>query len=138
MAFPKEVFVDTSFWFAAMVVADVNHEHAGTLLEEATVVGSRFHTTRDVMSETLTLLRYRDGARSALLFARDIVPTIDMVVPDSTDHAAALEVFRRLAPRRRLSYCDAVSFVIVRHRLHDMACLAFDRDYRALGLTVLA
>jgi predicted nucleic acid-binding protein len=87
------------------------------------------------MSETLTLLRYRDGARSALLFARDILPTVELVVPDSGDHAAALEIFRRLAPRRRISYCDALSFVSV--RLGDMACLAFDRDFRALGLTVL-
>jgi hypothetical protein len=63
-----------------------------------------------------------------VLFARDIVPTVEMVVPDSTDHAAALEVFRCLARGRRLSYCDAVSFVIVRQRLGDMACLAFDRD----------
>jgi predicted nucleic acid-binding protein len=70
--------------------------------------------------------------------ARDIVPTVEMVVADLTDHAAALEVFRRLAPRRRLSYYDALSFVIVRLRLGDMACLAFDRDFRALGLTVLA
>ena len=89
------------------------------------------------MSETLTLLRYRDGARSALLFARDILPTVELVVPDSGDHAAALEIFRRLAPRRRISYCDALSFVSVRQRLGDMACLAFDRDFRALGLTVL-
>ena len=121
-----------------MVATDVNHERAGELLEEAAVGASRFHTTREVMSETLTLLRYRDGAGSALLFARDIVPTVEMVVADLTDHAAALEVFRRLAPRRRLSYCDALSFVIVRQRLGDMACLAFDRDFRALGLTVLA
>ena len=137
MPLPTNLFVDTSFWFAAMVAKDVNHERAGELLEEAAIAASRFHTTREVMSETLTLLRYRDGARSALLFSRDIVPTVEMVVPDSTDHAAALEVFRRLAPRRRLSYCDAVSFVIVRQRLGDMACLAFGRDFRALGLTVL-
>ena len=138
MPLPKQLFVDTSFWFAAMVATDVNHERAGELLEEAAVGASRFHSTREVMSETLTLLRYRDGARSALLFARDIVPTVEMVVADLTDHAAALEVFRRLAPRRRLSYCDALSFVIVMQRLGDMACLAFDRDFRALGLTVLA
>ena len=137
MPLPKELFVDTSFWFASMVAGDVNHMRAGELLEEAAVAASRFHTTREVMSETLTLLRYRDGVRSALLFAKDIVPTVEMVVSDSGDHAAALEIFRRLAPRRRISYCDALSFVIVRQRLSDMACLAFDRDFCAFGLTVL-
>jgi len=137
MPLPRDLFVDTSFWFASLVPRDVNHERAGDLLEEAALTACRFHTTREVLSETLTLLRYRDGARSALLFANEIAPTVEVVVSDSEDHAAALEIFRRLAPRRLLSYCDALSFVIVRQRLNDMACLAFDRDFRALGLTVL-
>jgi predicted nucleic acid-binding protein len=53
-------------------------------------------------------------------------------------HLTAEEVFRRLVTRRRLSYCDALSFVVVRQALDGMPCLAFDRDFRALGLTVLA
>ena len=137
MPVPRELFVDTSFWFAALVTRDVNHVRAGELLEDAAVAGSRFHTTLEVVSESLTLLRYRDGARSALLFSNQIVPTVEVAVPTSAEHAAALEVFRRLAPRRRISYCDALSFVVVRKRLSDMACLAFDRDFRALGLTVI-
>ncbi len=45
MPLPKELFVETSFWFAAMVATDVNHERAGEVLEEAAVGASRFHRT---------------------------------------------------------------------------------------------
>ena len=73
-----------------------------------------------------------------MTFLEVILPTIHVVTADDTLHAAALEIFRRLAPRRRLSYVDALSFVVVRQSLDDMPCLAFDRDFKGLGLTVLA
>jgi predicted nucleic acid-binding protein len=135
--FPRDVFVDTSFWFAAIVPEDTNHAPAGHLLLAAARARTRFHASWEVVGETLTLLRYRCGSRAALEFLDEIVPTIQIVAPDPEVRATALEVFRRLTPRRRLSYCDALSFVIVRQTLDDMACLAFDRDFRALGLTVL-
>jgi predicted nucleic acid-binding protein len=131
------VFADTSFWFAALEPADANHERAGDLLEQARTSRTAFHATREIVGETLTLLRYRSGARSALVFLNKVLPTLEVVVADARVHASALEVFRRLAPRRRLSYCDALSLAVVRSVLDDMPCLAFDRDFRALGLTVL-
>jgi predicted nucleic acid-binding protein len=84
------------------------------------------------------LLRYRSGAKTALLFANAVLPTLEVVVADAGIHETALQVFRRLASRRRLSYCDALSLVVVRQLLDDMPCLAFDRDFKALGLTVLS
>lgn len=136
-ALPRAVFADTSFWFAALESADANHGRAGGLLERARTSRTRFHSTREIVGETLTLLRYRSGARNALVFLNDVLPTIEVVVPDAAVHATALELFRRLAPTRRLSHCDALSFAVVRTVLDDMPCLAFDRDFRALGLTVL-
>jgi predicted nucleic acid-binding protein len=135
---PGAVFADTSFWFAALDPADVNHERAGELLESARSRHTLFHSTREVISESLTLLRYRSGARTALTFADRVLPTLEIAPADERAHANALEVFRRLARRRRLSYCDALSFVIVRTVLDDVPCLAFDRNFRALGLTVIA
>ena len=136
--FPRDVFVDTSFWFAALEPNDVNHDPAGALIEQARASSTVFHVTREIVGETLTLLRYRSGARSALTFLEVVLPTLDVVATDHAIHGVALEVFRRLSPRRRLSYIDALSFVVIRERLDDMACLAFDRDFRAFGLTVLA
>ena len=136
--FPRDVFVDTSFWFAALDPNDVNHDTARALIDRARQASTRFHVTRDIVGEALTLLRYRSGVRAALTFLGVVLPTLDVVATDADMHATALEVFRRLAPRRRLSYCDALSLVVVRQHLDDMPCLAFDRDFRGLGLTVLA
>ena len=96
------------------------------------------HATREVVGETLTLLRYRASAKAAILFLDDVLPALHVVDPGAELHATALAVFRRLAPKRRLSYCDALSFVVVRRALGDCPCLAFDRDFRALGLTVVS
>lgn len=134
---PREVFADTSFWFAALEADDANHARAGDLIGRARSARTRFHATREIIGETLTLLRYRSGARTAVAFVDVVLPTIEVVVASATLHATALEIFRRLAPRRRLSYCDALSLVVVRQELDDMPCLAFDREFRALGLTVL-
>jgi predicted nucleic acid-binding protein len=137
-ALPRAVFADTSFWFAALEAADAHHQRAGVLLEQARRSRTHFHATREIVGETLTLLRYRSGAHNALLFLDSVLPTIEVTVAEAAIHAAALAVFRGLAPARRLSYCDALSLVVVREVLEDMPCLAFDRDFRALGLTVLS
>jgi predicted nucleic acid-binding protein len=134
----RDVFADTSFWFAALESRDANHQKAQVLIDRAHAGRTRFHLTREVVGETLTLLRYRSGPRAALVFLDTILPTLTVVPTDAKIHATALEIFRRLVARRRLSYCDAVSFVVVRQELDDMPCLAFDRDFRGLGLTVLA
>jgi predicted nucleic acid-binding protein len=135
---PQEVFADTSFWFAALEPRDVNHDKARGLSERAHVARTRFHVTREVVGETLTLLRYRSGARTALVFLDSVLPTLAVAPADARMHLLAEEVFRRLVVQRRLSYCDALSFVVVRQTLDDMPCLAFDCDFRGLGLTVLA
>ena len=133
----RDVFVDTSFWYAALDPGDRNHRRAVVLAEAASAEHVVLHATRDVVGETLTLLRYRAGVRAALIFHDDVLPGVRVIEASAEVHALALAVFRKLAPKRRLSYCDALSFVVVRRVLHDAACLAFDRDFRALGLTVV-
>jgi predicted nucleic acid-binding protein len=135
--FSRDAFVDTSFWFAALDARDRNHAPAERLAEAANNERVRFHTTREVVSETLTLLRYRTGARASLIFLDDVVPTLHVIDATAELHSIAQAVFRKLAPHRRLSYCDALSFVVVRRILKDAQCLAFDRDFRALGLAVV-
>jgi predicted nucleic acid-binding protein len=133
----RDVFVDTSFWFAALDPSDRNHARAELLAQAAADEHVRLHVTREVVGETLTLLRYRAGPREALLFLDDVVPALHVIDASAQLHAVALAVFRKLAARRRLSYCDALSFVVVRRVLNDAPCLAFDRDFRAFGLAVV-
>lgn len=49
----------------------------------------------------------------------------------------ALDVFRRYGRDHRLSFCDAISFVVVTTLLDRMPCFAFDEDFRRLGLTII-
>ena len=49
----------------------------------------------------------------------------------------AEQIFRTYRRERKLSFCDAMSFVVVTTLLDDQPSLAFDADFRALGLTVI-
>ena len=51
--------------------------------------------------------------------------------------AEAEQIFRRYGRDHKLSYCDAVSFVVVTTLLDDIPSLAFDADFRALGLNAI-
>ena len=59
MPLPARLFCDTSFFYACFDQRDVNHQHAKDLSADATASGSRHYVTWDIISETLTLLRYR-------------------------------------------------------------------------------
>jgi predicted nucleic acid-binding protein len=49
----------------------------------------------------------------------------------------AEDIFRRYGRDRKLSFCDAISFVVITTLLNDIPSLAFDADFRALGLSVI-
>jgi predicted nucleic acid-binding protein len=56
--------------------------------------------------------------------------------PDEDDRVAAIRLF--LGKRdRKLSLCDALSYVVVSAHLDWVPCLSFDADFRAMGLTVV-
>jgi predicted nucleic acid-binding protein len=94
-------------------------------------------TTWDVISETTTLLRYRHSAAAAISFLDDVRPGLHVVEYGANVRVEAEQVFRRFGRERRLSLCDALSFVVVTMLLEHMPCFAFDEDFRRLGLTVI-
>jgi predicted nucleic acid-binding protein len=134
MALPSRLFCDTSFFYACLDPKDTNHDRAEELTADAVASAAAFVTTWDIVSESVTLLRYRIGFRSALRFLDDIKPNLMIVEYDRDVRDQAEQIFRRRARGRRLSYCDAISFIVVVTLLNRMPCLAFDRDFRALGL----
>ena len=137
MNLPREVFCDTSFFYACLDPSDANHEAASGLVQRATEARTTFTATWDIISESATLLRYRAGFRAAETFLTTIVPALDVADYDDKVRRHAEDVFLRFGRDRRLSYCDALSYAVVRLQLEDMPCLAFDRDFLALGLTVI-
>lgn len=132
----NKVFCDTSFFFAALCANDRNYGKAGTLLEYCSDNAVTLCTTWDIVSESVTLLRYRADYRTAVQFLDDVKPTLQIVPYDDSARTAASEVFKKLSKDKRLSYCDALSYVIVTQVLDHVPCFAFDKDFRNLGLTV--
>ena len=130
-------FCDTSFFFASLCPKDTHYERAGEILSEAQRQQVSFHTTWDVISETVTLLLYRFSAKAAIRFLDEIKPTLDIVYYDDSVRNEAEHVFRIFSKDKRLSFCDAISFVTVRTILRDPVCLSFDEDFSSLGLTVI-
>jgi predicted nucleic acid-binding protein len=90
-----------------------------------------------VISETVTLLRYRHSSAAATRFLDDVKPGLHVVDYGADARVEAEQVFRRHSRDHRLSFCDAISFVVVTTLLDHMPCFAFDEDLRRLGLTVV-
>jgi predicted nucleic acid-binding protein len=137
MPLPPRLFCDTSFFYACLDPADRNNDHARALAEDAAASRSGLWSTWDVISETVTLLRYRGSFRTALRFLDDVKPRLHIVRYGDRVRDEAEQVFRHYGRAHRLSMCDALSFVVVTTLLDRIPCLAFDEDFRGLGLTVL-
>ena len=165
MPLPPRVFCDTSFFHACLDPTDTHHAHAHRLVTEAT--GTRVALRAGVpehvgrFDERLglaidydfwlrvarfypmacvdePLVRYRVGHASALAFVDELLPRLHLVEYGAEVRTGALDVFRRYGRERRLSLCDAISFVVITTLLARMPCFAFDEDFRRLGLTVIA
>jgi predicted nucleic acid-binding protein len=137
MPFPPHVFCDTSFFYACLDPKDWNHARARTLAAEAALCGAVMSVTWDVISETVTLLRYRRHFQAALAFLSDVKPGLQIVNYGDRVREEAVEIFKNYGHDHRLSFCDAVSFVVVTTLLEHTPCLAFDEDFCGLGLTVI-
>ena len=138
MTLPPRLFCDASFLYAPFDPSDRHHDRALIILGEAFAAGVLFFATWDVIGETVTLLRYHRGFRAAAAFLDRVKPHLHVVPYGESVRGDAEEVFRRYGSHRRLSFCDAISFVVVTTLLDRMPCLSFDRDFRGLGLTVLS
>jgi predicted nucleic acid-binding protein len=90
-----------------------------------------------VVSETVTLLTYRYHSQAGVAFLDEVKPALEIVPTTNAVLREAEAVFRREAPRRRLSFCDAISFVVVTTVLDNVASLSFDQDFAALGLNLM-
>ena len=138
MSLPPRLFCDTSFFYACLDPSDANHEQATTLVDQAATSRAVLWVTWDINSETATLLRYRRHFLAALSFLTDVKPGLRIVGYGDRVRHEAEGIFRLHGRERRLSFCDAISFVVVTTLLDGMPCLAFDEDFRRLGFTVVS
>ncbi|NWG02525.1 MAG: type II toxin-antitoxin system VapC family toxin [Syntrophaceae bacterium] len=136
--FPGDrAFCDTSFLFASLYPKDINYERAGQILEEALIQKISLWTTWDIISETATLLLYRFNSKAAIRFLDEIKPGLRIVYYDDSVRDEAERVFRLFSKDKKLSFCDAISYVVVKTILKDIACISFDEDFSRLALRVI-
>ena len=122
-------FVDTSYWVALRLRRAANHGVAVRLWKP----GQPILTTNQVVGETWTFLRRRDGHPSAVAFL-DAVESAEWLtvvyVDDATEREA--RAWLRRHDERVYSFVDATSFAVMRReRLRE--ALAFDGDFSAAG-----
>ena len=132
------VFCDTGFLYASLARGDRYYDLAGDLLEQCRDQRVQMFSTWEVVSETLTLLAYRLHPQAAVQFLDTMKPALALVPVTDAVLSQAEQVFRRHVKARRLSFCDAISFVVVTTLLDNIPCLSFDEDFKALGLTVIS
>jgi len=127
----ERVFIDTSAFYALMDRSDSNHEQAadfwGSLLEKDLYLC----TGNYVIVEALALLQRRLGFEAGNLWYRDVLSLAEILWIDGSMHNLAYELWLSLG-RRRLSFVDCVSFVVMRHYKIEKV-FGFDRHFLEQG-----
>lgn len=127
------IFFDTSAAYAAIDVADPNHEEAVGHLYNALQQRIPILTHNYVVLESAALIQRRLGLHAALTFLKD---TRHLKVHWITqgDHVEAVDLLE-LRGKRNLSLVDCMSFVVM--RLYGVTtALAYDADFQAEGFIV--
>lgn len=135
----RAYFSDTSFWIALINSKDKNHQVAKKFYYSILIKNNSTYTTIDVISETITNLRYirRIGYYLAKRFIKEIRPELFVRYPTKDDYQRVQDLYLKYTKDKEISFCDLVSYVIVKERLNDIPCLSFDSDFKQLGLNVL-
>jgi predicted nucleic acid-binding protein len=128
------IFVDTSFWVAAMATDDGHHAEATRLIRAAS---DRLVTSNHVRGETWTFLNRRYGHAPAAAFL-DTLSRMARVRLEFVDRGLEEEALRwlRQHDEREYSFVDATSFALMRS-LRIREALAFDGDFAAAGFVEL-
>ncbi|MFQ5825590.1 MAG: type II toxin-antitoxin system VapC family toxin [bacterium] len=133
----NKLFCDTSFFYAAIDPQDVNHKKAKEVSEICKRKKIALYCTRDIIVETITLLLYRFSYLGAIEFIKNVKPKLNIIWPQPHLDTKAEIMFEKMSKDHKLSYCDIVSYIVVKKILDDIPCASFDRDFRTLGLTVI-
>jgi predicted nucleic acid-binding protein len=133
----RKVFCDTSFFYASLDKNDYDHVAARAMAGWLKDKSIAIITTWEIVVETVTLLRYRLSFRGAEVFIKNVLPYLNIIYITDNERSKALESFLKLSKDKKLSLCDLISNVVVRMHFSEIPCIAFDDDFRQMGLTVL-
>jgi len=135
----SEVFIDTGVWIAAARQPDAQHERAKALGKEILQRRVKAVISDMVLAEVVTFILKKDGHEPAqkLMDLLEDNTTILFVDKPILEDAKAL-LRRYWSPRKRLSVCDATSYILMQRRgIEDLYSL--DSGFDGLpGITRIA
>jgi predicted nucleic acid-binding protein len=128
------VFVDTSAWYALLDRTDAEHT---AIVDQLRAHRTRLTTSNFVVSETITLLRYKVGWAFACNFGDKIragqLAELERISP--ADEDAAWRIFLRYRDHT-FSFVDCTSFALM-ERLGLTTAITLDEDFRTFGFHCL-
>lgn len=130
------IFIDTGAFLARYVKRDQHHATAVAYWDDLTHHNVPCFTSSFVLNETFTLL----GRRATYTFtaerARQLYSStvLQILRPDVDDEVAAIIFLEKYADQK-VSFCDCVSFVLMR-RLGISNAFTFDGDFAIAGFNI--
>lgn len=134
----RAVFIDSWAWIAVAIERDPDHDRAADRMLELRDQRAELVTSKFVLAESLTRLRYDQSLHAALGVAEYVTALqahgrLEVVVVDDALWGAALDWFRRYDDQV-FSFIDCTSFAIMHDRGIQEA-LTNDRHFATAGFT---
>jgi len=128
----SEVFVDSGFWIAAARQPDAQHERAKTLGREILDRRAKAVISDMVLAEVITFILKKDGPDPARKLMDLLEENTTILFVDKPVLEDAKDLLRQYwSPRKRLSICDATSYVLMQRRgIQDL--YSFDSGFDGL------
>lgn len=134
---PDETFVDTSGFYALLVMQDDQHEAASDFLRQAAERRQRFITTDYVINETLTLLKARGHQRLLADFIDSVLhSTACRIEWTDAERFAETSAFFLKRLDQDWSFTDCLTFRVMAE-LHLREALTKDVHFEAAGFIAL-
>lgn len=127
-------FVDTSAWYALIDSQDPDHHEISNCIQK----NQSFLITSDyIFDETVTLLRYRLGWKTAHVFGATILAGKSAIITpiSNRDKTQAWQIFSDYQDQK-FSFTDCTSFALLQ-RLKITTVIAMDSDFGTFGFTCL-
>jgi predicted nucleic acid-binding protein len=130
------IFVDTGAFLARYMERDQHHEAATACWNELSQSNVACFTSNLVLGETLTLLARRTSGSFAAERARQLYSStaLEILRPNSADEAQAVILFDTFSGQR-VSFCDCISFALMRGRGLTEA-FTFDQHFALAGFNI--
>ena len=132
----RQLFVDTSAYFALTDRRDENHEVAVSVIHQIIRERTELLTTNYIVVETHTLLLNRIGYTTALQVIEELYKSQTRIYRvREAEERKAVDIIRRYTDKE-FSLVDAISFATM-ERFHVTQAFAFDHHFAQYGFSLL-